>query len=99
MCTSWNWLLNLAEDSGSVSAQDSLRALCTAYFGRMHGQRKIMSTSYVLYGNVLRSLNKDLQDPDKAWNLSVLTSAISLEVYEVRKMDFIKTFIVIELIW
>jgi hypothetical protein len=92
MCTSWNWLLNLAEDSGSVPAQDSLRALCTAYFGRMHGQRKIMSTSYVLYGNALRSLNKDLQDPDKAWNLSVLTSAISLEIYEVRKMDFIRIY-------
>jgi hypothetical protein len=56
MCISWNWLLNLAEDSSSVSAQDSLRILSTAYFGRMHGQRKTMSTSYVLYGNALRSL-------------------------------------------
>jgi hypothetical protein len=90
MCRSWNWLLNHVENFGSISAQDSIRALSTAYFGRMHGQRKVMSTSYVYYGNALRSLNKDLQNPDRAWNLSIMTSAMSLQIYEVRKIGFIR---------
>lgn len=97
MCIDWNWLRSHAEDSGSAAAQDSLRALSTAYFGRMHGQRKVMSASYVLYGNALRSLNKDLQHSDKAWDLSVMTSALSLEIYEVRTGTSAEVFLVTNL--
>ncbi len=91
MCIEWNWLRHHAEDSGSIAAQDSIRALSTAYFGPMHGQRKVMSASYVVYGNALRSLNGDLQDPSRAWNLSAMASAMSLEIYEVRKMDILRS--------
>ncbi len=38
---------------------------------------------YDLYGQALISLNTDIQDAETAWSLSVVKSAMVLELYEV----------------
>lgn len=77
------WLHLHAEDASSVSAQLSVRALSTLFFGRTHHQRDITARGFHLYGQALVSLNRDLQDSTKGWSLSVVKSAMALELYEV----------------
>jgi hypothetical protein len=77
------WLHLHAEDVSSVSAQLSIRALSTTFFGKAHHQRDITARGYNLYGQALVSLNRDLQDSKKGWSMSVLKSAMVLELYEV----------------
>lgn len=71
-----------AKDTTSFAAQLSIRALGAAYFGRMHRQEDVMNRGISKYGNALRHLNEDLQDSKKAFSVSVLSSAITLEAYE-----------------
>jgi hypothetical protein len=77
------WMRLQAEDTTSLTAQKSILALSKVYFGRMHRQQEIISEGFALYGDALRHLNQDLHDEEKAWSLSVLLSAMSLEIYEV----------------
>jgi hypothetical protein len=76
------WLKLHAEDPASC-AQMSIRALGAVYFGRMHHLEETTDRGSVLYGKALVNLNRDLEDSDKAWSMSVLKSAITLELYEV----------------
>lgn len=77
------WLHLHAEDASSKTAQLSVRALSTTFFGRIHHQKDITVRGYDLYGRALLSLNQDLQDPRKGWSMSVMKSAMALELYEV----------------
>lgn len=72
-----------AEDSASVSGTISLHALATMYFGRVHHQNFITVRGQALYGQALLSLNRDLQDTQGGLSLSVVISAMVLELYEV----------------
>jgi hypothetical protein len=53
------------------------------YFGRVHRQKHITLRGQDLYGQALISLNHDLQNLQSGLSLSVVTSAIALELYEV----------------
>jgi hypothetical protein len=75
------WLQLHAEDPASC-AQMSIRALSAVYFGRIHHMDETTDRGSELYGKALVSLNCDLGDSDKAWSISVLKSAITLELYE-----------------
>lgn len=77
------WMQGQAEDTTSLTAQNSILALSRVYFGRMHQQQDIISQGFELYGQALKNLNSDLQEEEKAWSLSVLTSAMTLQLYEV----------------
>lgn len=77
------WLHLHAEDASSASTQLSVRALSTTFFGKTHHQRDITARGYILYGQALVSLNRDLQDAKKGWSMSLLKSAMVLELYEV----------------
>jgi hypothetical protein len=55
-----------AEDT-SLTAQVGVRALSTAYFGKIHHQQHVVELGSVLYGKALRTLNDDLRDAEKAW--------------------------------
>ena len=68
----------------TLAAQLSIRALGAVYFGRMHRQEDAMSRGILNYAKALKHLNEDIQDSDKAFSVSVLSSAITLEAYEVR---------------
>jgi hypothetical protein len=70
-----------AEDT-SLTAQASVRALSTTYFGTIHHQPNVVELGSVLYGKALRKLNDDLRDAEKAWSISVLKASITLELYE-----------------
>jgi hypothetical protein len=70
-----------AEDT-SLTAQVSVRALSTTYFGTIHHQPNVVELGSVLYGKALRKLNDDLRDAEKAWSISVLKASITLELYE-----------------
>jgi hypothetical protein len=61
----------------------SIHTLSAAYFCRMHRQQEIMDRGTLIYSQALRHLNKDLRDGKNAYSLSVLSSAITLEAYEV----------------
>ncbi|KUJ11340.1 uncharacterized protein LY89DRAFT_786952 [Mollisia scopiformis] len=76
------WLRLHAEDTSSASAQLSTRALSTVFFGRTHYQHNITARGYNLYGQALISLNQDLQDSKKGQSLSVVKTAMALELYE-----------------
>ena len=72
-----------AEDTTSLVAQLSMRALSTAYFGRKHRQEAVMNRGVMNYRKALRRLNEDLQYSERAFSLPILSSAVTLEVYEV----------------
>jgi hypothetical protein len=72
-----------AEDTTSLLSQLSIRALSTAYFGRIHRQEDVMNRGALMYGNALRHLIEDLEDCEKACSLSILSSVITLQTYEV----------------
>ena len=78
------WMRLHAGDTSSSVAQLSTRALGLAYFGKMHHQPELAHRAAEVYGKALKNLNQDLQDSEKSWSLSVLKSAITLELYEVR---------------
>jgi hypothetical protein len=71
-----------AQDTTSL-AQLSIRALSLAYFGRIHHQKDIMDQGVLIYGKALRHLNEVLQDYEKACSLTILSSVLTLEAYEV----------------
>jgi hypothetical protein len=71
-----------AQDMTSL-AQLSIRALSLTYFGHIHRQKNIMEQGILVYCKALRHLNEILQDWKKACSLSVLSSVIILEAYEV----------------
>jgi len=80
----WNpWMQTQAEDTSSLTAQNSIHALSKVYFGRMHHQRDISCQGLVLYGAALKNLNQDLRNKDTAWSISTLRSAMTLQLYEV----------------
>jgi hypothetical protein len=83
------WMLNQAKNITSVTAQNCILALGKVYFGRMHRRQDIISQGFVIYGDALKSLNHDLEDEENACSLSVLTSAMTLQIYEVRKHSVI----------
>ncbi|KAG4436326.1 hypothetical protein IFR05_008179 [Cadophora sp. M221] len=76
------WMREHAEDTASVSAQTSIRALGALYFGKLHRLKDIADRSHNFYGKALVALNSDLQQAEKAWSLSVVKSAMILELYE-----------------
>lgn len=78
-------LMQLHADDTTSLPQLSIYALGATYFGRIHRQEDIISQGMGMYNQALRYLNKELQDPEKALSISVLSSAITLEVYEVSK--------------
>lgn len=57
------------------------------YFGRVHHQKYITVRGQDLYGQALISLNHDLQDTQSGLSLSVVTSAMVLELYEVNYLQ------------
>ncbi|KAG4422536.1 hypothetical protein IFR04_004305 [Cadophora malorum] len=65
-----------------MSGQKSVQALGALYFGRIHRQDEIASRGHKLYGQALIALNWDLQDGKTAWSISVIKSAMALELYE-----------------
>ncbi|KAH6723570.1 hypothetical protein BKA61DRAFT_648690 [Leptodontidium sp. MPI-SDFR-AT-0119] len=71
-----------AENTGSLSAQTSIRALGALYFGKLHRLNNIADRSHSFYGKALVALNSDLQQTEKAWSLSVVKSAMILGLYE-----------------
>ena len=82
------WMRVQAENTQSLTAQNSILALSKVYFGRMHRRQDIVGQSFATYGDALKNLNRDLQDEEKAWSLSVLTSAMTLLIFEVRLILF-----------
>ncbi|TGO72933.1 hypothetical protein BELL_0406g00040 [Botrytis elliptica] len=76
------WMRTQANDSTSPTAKHSLLALSSIYFGRIHHLEDILKQGSRWYCNALRCLSKDLQDSEKAWSLSVLSSASMLQIYE-----------------
>jgi len=58
------------------------KALSAMYFGRIHRRPEIMEQATVEYGKALRSLAEDLQDPEEAYSISVLTNVCILSIYE-----------------
>ncbi|PVH85150.1 hypothetical protein DL98DRAFT_651045 [Cadophora sp. DSE1049] len=76
------WLEEHAQDISSISGQKSIHALGALYFGRIHHQDEIASRGHELYGQALVALNRDLQDDKMAWSISVIKSAMALELYE-----------------
>ncbi|KAE8445894.1 hypothetical protein EG329_012673 [Mollisiaceae sp. DMI_Dod_QoI] len=76
------WMRHHAEDHSSSSGPVCVRALGTLFFGRAHCQQDITTMGYDLYGQALISLNTDIQDAETAWSLSVVKSAMVLELYE-----------------
>jgi hypothetical protein len=76
------WLALHAEDP-SPCAQMSIRALGAVYFGRMHRNEVITTRSFGYYTSALRSLNENLENHENAASMTVLNSAINLELYEV----------------
>lgn len=81
MPASTNWP-NYTNDSASSSVMLCTKALATLYFGRFHHRKDITMHGQDLYGQALISLNQDLQDRKSGLSLSVLTSAVVLELYE-----------------
>jgi hypothetical protein len=77
-----SWMEDVAEDTKSATSQNSILALSKVYFGRINKRQDVMRQGVVLYGQALRSLRRDLQDEEKAWSLSVLTSSMTLQLYE-----------------
>jgi hypothetical protein len=78
------WMRTHAKDSTSLTAQHSLLALSSIYFGRLHHREDILNRGSLRYSNALRCLSQDLQDSEKTWSLSVLSSATMLQIFEVR---------------
>lgn len=78
------WMRTQAKDSTSLTAQHSLLALSSIYFGRIHHLEDVLKQGFLWYGNALRCLSNDLQDSEKARSLSTLSSATMLQIYEVR---------------
>lgn len=73
-----------AKDTSSLSGQKSIRALGALYFGTIHHQDAIADRGHEFYGQALVALNRDLQDDEKAWSISTIESAMTLEFFEVR---------------
>ncbi|KAL8973499.1 MAG: hypothetical protein Q9197_002256 [Variospora fuerteventurae] len=60
----------------------SKRALEASYFGRFHRCQKICDIGSMWYGQSLKKLARDLDDPKEMLSLSVLRSAVVLTMYE-----------------
>lgn len=67
----------------SLTCALATQALAKAFFGRMHGQQSIIVKGADLYGNALRSLRGDLQNFNSYESFSLLTSLMTVFVYEV----------------
>lgn len=65
----------------SATAQESVRAISSVYFGRMHQQPAFMTRALTHYGSALRAMNKELQKSSHP-STSLLKSAITLEIFE-----------------
>jgi hypothetical protein len=78
---------HLHADDNASSAIIGIHALATMYFGRVHHQKYITARGQDLYGQALISLNHDLQDTQSGLSLSVVTSAMVLELYEVNHLQ------------
>ncbi|KAE9373024.1 hypothetical protein N431DRAFT_503803 [Stipitochalara longipes BDJ] len=75
------WLELHAEDP-SPCAQMSIRALSAVYFGRVHHLDKTTAQGFEYYIDALRTLNHSLRHAKHATSITVIKSAIALELYE-----------------
>lgn len=89
------WLKIHAQDP-SPSSQMSIRALGAVYFGKAHRLNGTTAHSLELYSKALVNLNHDLRDSEHASSISVLKSAMTLELYEVSH-DFNSILPILEL--
>lgn len=71
------------DNNAGSCATTCVCALATMYFGRVHHHKYITARGQELYGKALISLNHELQDLQSGMSLSVVTSAMILEIYEV----------------
>ncbi|KAL8649767.1 MAG: hypothetical protein Q9210_004206 [Variospora velana] len=60
----------------------SKRALEASFFGRFHRCQEICDVGSMWYGQSLKKLARDLDDPNEMLSLSVLRSAVVLTMYE-----------------
>lgn len=81
------WMHIHAADTTAASAHSSIRALAGAFFGRRHHSQEIIYEASKEYGKALKALNQDLITSAgrdrRSWYVTVLRSAMCLELYEV----------------
>jgi len=76
------WLMLHAKDH-LPCARMSIRALSAVYFGRVHHLHKTTTQGFEYYIEALKNLNHSLRQSEDASSITVVKSAIVLELYEV----------------
>lgn len=81
--TNRQWFVKcLTEDNTHPTSSLALEALAMAYFGRKHRQNQIVSQSSALYGQALRALSQNIQDPEKLFSFDTLAAVTALSLFE-----------------
>jgi len=78
-----SWILIALQNQDLDNAATlSIQALATSYFGRVFQQQAIISRGIGNYGQALRQLRRELQDPEQASSYPTLMSTVCLSLYE-----------------
>ncbi|KAL9091901.1 MAG: hypothetical protein Q9165_004653 [Trypethelium subeluteriae] len=81
--TNRTWFIAcLTKDRAHSTSSLALQALAMAYFGRKHHQQHIVFNSSALYGQALRALSGDIQNPNKVRSFDTLAAVTSLSLFE-----------------
>ncbi|KAL2066172.1 hypothetical protein VTL71DRAFT_2243 [Oculimacula yallundae] len=76
------WMLKGCRWSEDCTTTQTMKALSSLYFGRIHRRKQSRDFGLQCYSKALRLLSKDLVC-EKAWELPALTNVLSLSVFEI----------------
>lgn len=77
------WSMEAYSGRESCSTTQTMRALGSMYYGRMHRDKESLDQSMIHYGKAIRLLASDLQDVKRVFKLQTLTNVLSLAIFEV----------------
>jgi hypothetical protein len=76
------WVMRGYRGVEECTTTQSVKALSSVYFSRMHRDKKSFDTGMISYSKALRLLSIDLKDQKAAFDLPSVTNVLSLVIFE-----------------
>lgn len=78
----WVQVLLRDQKQSSTLSRASIQALSTSFFGKVHGDYRLMQQGASHYARALRSLQIQLQDPKRVLEDATLMAVLIMAIYE-----------------
>lgn len=81
------WNMEWYTGRDDCTTTQTIRALGSMYYGRMHKHQESLAQSMVYYGKALRLLAVDISSPTSIYKATSVTNVVSLCIFEVSKFS------------